>query len=239
MNRTFPTSPARLLHVTSALGSRRQAGRARRPLALLVIAAALVLSWGVWASAIAGGSAREAPSGSGMPYASDPRSGWRAGEVPRLYQTDPTWADNEYAGGTVAKNGCGPTCLSMVYVALTGRTDLGPAEMAAFSERSGYVKDGMTTWSLMTEGAGSLGLVAEELPAHEESVRAALRAGSPVICSVLPGDFTSTGHFIVLAGLADDGRVVVRDPNSAERTAQTWELGRVLGQCANLWAFSL
>lgn len=238
MNRTLPTSRTRL-HAIPALRPQYRAGRAHHPLALLVVAAALVLSWGIWASTAMGGSAGEAPSGSGMPYASDPRSDWRAGEVPRLYQTDPAWADNEYAGGTVAKNGCGPTCLSMVYVALTGRTDLGPAEMAAFSERGGYVKDGMTTWSLMTEGAGSLGLIAKELPAHEDVVRSALSSGSPVVCSVLPGDFTTTGHFIVLAGLADDGRVVVRDPNSVERTAQTWELGRVLGQCANLWAFSL
>ena len=55
---------------------------------------------------------------------------------------------------------------------------------------------------------------------------------------MLPGDFTSTGHFIVLAGLTEEGEVVVRDPNSAERTGRTWELDRVLAQCANLWSFS-
>ena len=69
-------------------------------------------------------------------------------------------------------------------------------------------------------------------------VRAALAAGKVVICSVRPGDFTTVGHFIVLAGLTDDGRVEVRDPNSTERSAQAWGLDRVLGQCANLWALS-
>ena len=161
------------------------------------------------------------------------------GEVPFLYQTDPQWASHPYAGGTVEKNGCGPTCLSMVYVALTGRGDLDPAAMADFSERSAYTTDGMTAWALMSAGATELGLTSEELPAAAAAVREALLAGRPVICSVGPGDFTTTGHFIVLSGLAEDGEVTVRDPNSAERSSHPWDLERVLGQCLNLWAFSV
>lgn len=125
----------------------------------------------------------------------------------------------------------------MAYVALTGKTDLDPARMAAFAENGGYTQDGMTTWTLMSEGAERLGLDSEELPADADAVRDALRSGKVVICSVRPGDFTTTGHFIVLAGLADDGKVEVRDPNSAERS-RAWDLGRVLDQCANLWALS-
>ena len=170
---------------------------------------------------------------------STPREDWRAGEVPYLYQTDPDWSQEPYAGGTSEKNGCGPTCLSMVYVALTGRTDRGPQEMAAFSELGGYTVDDMTAWALMTDGAAELGLTSEQLPASEGAVREALAAGSPVICSVGPGDFTSSGHFIVLAGVTSDDQVVVHDPNSQERSERTWDLEHVLGQCANLWAFSV
>lgn len=177
-------------------------------------------------------------TGSSVPYNSTPRAEWKAGEVPFLYQTDPQWSSHPYAGGTVEKNGCGPTCLSMAYVALTGRDDLDPAAMADFSERGGYTSDGMTAWALMTDGAAELGLSSEELSASAAAVREALLAGKPVICSVGPGDFTTTGHFIVLAGVAEDGGVIVHDPNSAERSARTWDLERVLGQCLNLWAFS-
>lgn len=174
----------------------------------------------------------------GLAPSSTPVSAWHAGEVPELYQIDPAWADEPYAGGTVGENGCGPTCLTMAYVALTGRTDMDPAAMAAFSEREGYTVDGMTAWALMTEGAQALGLASEELPADASQVRAALEAGSAVIASVRPGDFTTTGHFIVLAGLAEDGTVIVHDPNSAERTHTTWDIERVLGQASNLWALS-
>ena len=183
-------------------------------------------------------AAASAAHGTAQPANSTPRSQWRTGAVPFLYQTDPQWASHPYAGGTVEKNGCGPTCLSMVYVTLTGRDDLDPAAMADFSERGGYVSNGMTAWALMSDGAAELGLASEELPASEAAVREALLAGKPVICSVGPGDFTTTGHFIVLSGLTEDGEVVVHDPNSAERSARPWDLERVLGQCLNLWAFS-
>ena len=200
----------------------------------VLVAALAVALWFVMASTA--GSAGQA--GGSAPTSSTPRAKWRTGEVPFLYQTDPQWASHPYAGGNVEKNGCGPTCLSMVYVTLTGRDDLDPAAMADFSERGGYTTDGMTTWALMTDGAAELGLVSEELPASASAVRDALLAGRPVICSVGPGDFTTTGHFIVLTGLTEDGEVVVHDPNSAERSSHPWELERVLGQCLNLWAFS-
>ena len=215
----------------SKYGRRRRARRAPA-LALFAVAAT-----GLIALAAAALFAATAPSAHAEPATSTPRSEWRRGEVPHLYQTDPAWSAAPYAGGTVEKNGCGPTCLAMAYVALTGRTDLDPAQMAAFAERGGFAEGGMTPWALMTDGAAELGLASEELPADAGAVRDALLAGKVVICSVRPGDFTTTGHFIVLAGLTDDGEVEVRDPNSAERS-RAWDLDRVLGQCANLWALS-
>ncbi|MDO4429017.1 MAG: C39 family peptidase [Atopobiaceae bacterium] len=209
--------------------------RARRVPFVLGAVGALVVALAVVAWFVVASTAH----GTAQPAHSTPRSEWRTGEVPFLYQTDPQWAGRPYAGGTVEKNGCGPTCLSMVYVALTGRDDLDPAAMADFSERGGHTTDGMTAWALMSDGAAELGLASEELPASTAAVREALLAGKPVICSVGPGDFTTTGHFIVLSGLTEDGEVVVHDPNSAERSARPWDLERVLGQCLNLWAFSV
>ena len=213
--------------------------RARRlPLTLGIVGmmgALAVIAW-IAVASIASGTGH---TGDSVPAHSTPREDWRTGEVPYLYQTDPQWAGHPYAGGTIEKNGCGPTCLSMVYVALTGRDDLDPAAMADFSERCGYTTDGMTAWALMSNGAAELGLTSEELPASTAAVREALLTEKPVICSVGPGDFTTTGHFIVLASLTEDGEVVVHDPNSAERSSHPWDLERVLGQCLNLWAFSV
>lgn len=222
-------------YATRRYVNRRRREEARRA---VVLAVALVALVGTCAAALPLLSPRDVTAGS-SPAASTPRDEWREGTVPSLYQTDPEWAEAPYAGGTVAERGCGPTCLTMVYVALTGRADLSPADMCAFSEESGFAQDGMTAWALMTDGAALLGLASEELPASEGAVREALSAGRPIICSVRPGDFTTTGHFIVLERIDEDGRLVVHDPNSAERSSEAWDVGRVLGQCANLWAFSV
>lgn len=227
-----PVSTSRMRLAPARYRSRR---RARRTTILVVVALAAVGVM-VGLAAVSTGRAGTVAS-SGEVARSTPRSAWRRGTVPHLYQTDPEWASRPYAGGTIRERGCGPTALAMAYVALTGRDDLDPAAMADFSEQGGYAVDGMTAWALMTDGASQLSLTSEELPADAERVRAALAAGKVVICSVRPGDFTTTGHFIVLAGLTGDGGVEVRDPNSAERS-RAWDLDRVLGQCANLWALS-
>ncbi|WP_080797340.1 C39 family peptidase [Arabiibacter massiliensis] len=208
----------------------------------LIAALACVLVGGCWfaASTLGGLVAGAQEPGAGSPAApqSTPRDQWRAGEVPELYQRDPAWAQTSYAGDDFGETGCGPTCLAMAYVALTGRDDRGPADLAALSEQMGCATPDGTAWAFMTEGAAEVGLAAEELPADEGSIRRALAAGSPVVCSVGPGDFTTTGHFIVLAGVDKDGRLVVRDPNSPERTAKAWDFDVVIGQCRALWAYT-
>lgn len=179
------------------------------------------------------------PAGADEPQ-STPRHLWARGAAPFLYQTDPAWADAPYGGGTVATHGCGPTCLAMAYVQLTGKADRDPAAMAAFSEQAGYVDPaaGITSWTLMSEGAAQLGLASQELSPSADAVRAELRRGRPVICSLGPGDFTADGHFILLTGVDDQGRFIIRDPNSPERSQQAWDPARIFSQCLNLWSFT-
>ncbi len=202
---------------------------------------AAVASCGVFTALhTASEDARHALSASAsQPTISTPKDEWKRGAIPYLYQTDPAWAAAPYAGTDVLTAGCGPACMTMVYVGLTGKTDYDPASMAAFSEANGFVDSGMTAWLFMTQGAAMLGLHGEELPADENTLAAALREGRPVIASVRPGDFTTVGHFIVIAGIDDAGNLVIRDPNSPEHSAQTWNAQRILSQCANLWAFSV
>ena len=51
-----------------------------------------------------------------------------------------------------------------------------------------------------------------------------------------PGDFTTQGHFIVLVG-GEDGKIIVNDPNSKERSSLLWEYDTLAGQIKNLWVF--
>lgn len=160
------------------------------------------------------------------------------GVIPRLYQWDQRWGYGSYGDTIIALAGCGPTCLSMVLLGLTGDSQWDPARVSAFSEAQGYVSEAGTAWDLMTLGAQELGLSSQVLPLDEGRMTRELNAGHPIICSMRPGDFTDTGHFIVLVGY-EEGAFVVNDPNSIDNSERTWTYEEICGQIRNLWAFSL
>ena len=52
----------------------------------------------------------------------------------------------------------------------------------------------------------------------------ALQQGKLVIAIMSKGHFTSSGHFIVLRGVTEDGKILVADPASVKRSNQEWDL---------------
>ena len=180
----------------------------------------------------------KAPVALGYSFAfSTPRSQWSAGTMPHIYQIDPAWSELPYAGGTIRQNGCGPTCLTMVYIFKTGRTDMTPADMCALSEAGNYAPTGATEWSFMTSGAWRLGLNGTQLYNDRDSMAQALRSGAPVIAAVRPGTFTNVGHYIVLYGIDDADQIGVYDPNSPSRSARRWGVVEVLNEIEAMWAY--
>lgn len=180
----------------------------------------------------------KAPVALGYSFAfSTPRSQWSAGTMPHIYQIDPAWSELPYAGGTIRQNACGPTCLTMVYIFKTGRTDMTPADMCALSEAGNYAPTGATEWSFMTSGAWQLGLNGTQLYNDRDSMAQALRSGAPVIAAVRPGTFTNVGHYIVLYGIDDADQIGVYDPNSPSRSARRWGVVEVLNEIEAMWAY--
>lgn len=170
--------------------------------------------------------------------ASTPRDQWTRGQMPYLYQIDPQWSHETYSGGRMRLQGCGPTALCMVYIELTGATDMDPASMAQFATEHGYATEqNGSSWSLMTDGAAALGLTGKQLTPSESVLRAELEAGRPVICIMNPGHFTSSGHFIAIEKLDADGKAVVHDSNSWARSQKTWDLSTVCSEAASAWSF--
>ncbi len=159
------------------------------------------------------------------------------GQIPLFLQWDIRWGYEMYGGDYLALTGCGPTCLSMVAVGLTGNTAYDPLTVANFAEQNGYYCAGSGSyWSLISEGCGQFGLAAEELPLDETVIRSHLQGGDPIICAVGAGDFTTDGHFLVLTGVNADGTITLHDPNSRINSQKSWDLQRVMSQISNLWA---
>ncbi|MBQ1413740.1 MAG: C39 family peptidase [Clostridia bacterium] len=162
-----------------------------------------------------------------------------ASSVPLLMQWDERWGYETYGSGLLAMTGCGPTCLSMVTIYLTHDTSFHPGAAAAFSTAHGYaVKGNGTSWTLMSEGGPLLGMNVKEIPLDRDRLTEQLRQGHPVVCIMGPGDFTDTGHYIVMTGI-EKGKIRINDPNSCSNSRKLWEFDDIKGQIRNLWAFSV
>jgi hypothetical protein len=61
--------------------------------------------------------------------------------------------------------------------------------------------------------------------------------GMPIILAMGEGDFTSTGHYIVLTGWSGDA-FRVNDPNSLENSRKLWTYEELEHQIRNIWAIS-
>lgn len=160
----------------------------------------------------------------------------RNGKEPLFLQTDERWKDIPYGESVISESGCGPACLAMVIVALTGDTKILPPKVAKYSEKKGYyIKGSGTSWKLIREGCQDYGLYADELPLSVNRLYQTLDGGGKIICAMGPGDFTTEGHFIELYGYDETG-FRVHDPNSLERSRKSWQYSEIENQIKNLWA---
>jgi len=162
------------------------------------------------------------------------------GEIPLFLQWDSRWGYRLYGTNYMGNNGCGATALAMVYAGLTGKTDWNPYELAIYSIQNNlYLPNVGTKWVFMEEGGEYLGLTVDVIGEDLELALPALEAGKLLICKVGPGDFTSGGHFIVVTKLLEDNQVEVRDPNSRDKSAVTWDFDQIMEQTDYVWAYSV
>lgn len=164
---------------------------------------------------------------------------YEKGKIPLFVQWDKRWGYEKYGSNFIATNGCGPTALAMVAVGLTGNTDINPKVVADFSSENGYLVDGEgSSWNLMTEGAKEFGIKSRELPLSKSVILNTLEKGQPIIVSMGPGTFTTTGHYIVLTGVDSNDNIIINDSDSKERSKQTWDINVFMKETKNLWAFT-
>lgn len=156
--------------------------------------------------------------------------------VPLLFQWDERWGYTKYGNDMMGLTGCGPTCLSMVCLYLLDDPKYSPRYIADFAIENGYCVPGNgSSWTLISKGGVTLGLDVTELPLDKNRIIRNLQVGNPIICVMGPGDFTSSGHFIVMTGYVN-GKISVNDPNSPNRSEKLWDYEAIKDQIRNLWA---
>lgn len=159
------------------------------------------------------------------------------GVVPLLMQWDKRWGYESLGDSNIGLAGCGPTCFSMAYLYFTGDLEGNPREIAGYCEANGFYSSAGTNWDFWTYGAAQFGLDGQELPLDEKRMKSALDDGSLIVCSMRPGDFTETGHYILLRGYDENG-FFVNDPNRRSNSEKQWLYDILKGQIRNLWALS-
>lgn len=158
-------------------------------------------------------------------------------DYPLFLQWDARWGYAPYGDDNIGLSGCAPACLSMVIFSLTRNEEATPDAIAAFSTENGYYVEGTgTAWALMTDAAARYGVSVEELSLDEGLMKSRLDSGHMIICSMGPGDFTTTGHFIVLYGYNEEG-FLVNDPFSRRRSSKVWNFETIQYQIRNMWVY--
>ncbi len=158
------------------------------------------------------------------------------GEFVNYYQGD--YGNVSYGYGTsIANAGCGPTSMSMVLTYLTGET-VDPPTAAAYSLNHGHRVEGYgTSWHYFADISKQYGISCEQSDPSAQKLINDLSSGKTMIMSMAPGHFTKGGHFIVLRGLTSDGKVIVADPASRERSNMVWDVSTVVGESKQMWTF--
>lgn len=126
-------------------------------------------------------------------------------DMPEYYQND--YPDSLYGSGTVASGGCGVTSLAMVATYMTGHTYT-PDELARY-----FGSKAANNIDRLEYGSDKLGLVYEKSENFDETYQALAEGKIAIALMGKKSLFTNSQHFIVLAGLTEDGGILVKDPN--------------------------
>ena len=161
------------------------------------------------------------------------------GTYPVLYDWDSRWGYIDYADGALGVTGSGPTTLAMAYMGLTGKTDQTPATIANTITDAGANsgESGMKT-DFFENGISRVGLASVAYSSTEDDLYTAISNGTPVAALLKANTLTSSAHWVLITGYAEDDSLIVYDPTSATASSHTWDAGTIAASSDSLFALS-
>ena len=146
-----------------------------------------------------------------------------------------------YRYDSIQNDGCCPTSFAMIATYLLGYDVLPTEVIEAFYP---YCYDSGTDVSgnCFPDVASQYGLESKCLDLNDsDAIREELEKGNPIILNVGEGEFTSSGHFIVVLGFDEYGRVIVADPYSVYNSTKTYDFDELFNQAKRVesavWSF--
>lgn len=167
-------------------------------------------------------------------------------------QTDPRWKNHDYSAKgenkTIGSSGCGPTAAAMVIATLQDK-NVTPVTTSQWSMAHAYkaLNQGtyytyfvpqMSVYGIACKRLNTSNLYGKSSSAAHTEAMNALKNGDWVIACMGKGNWTSSGHFILLYGY-ENGYVYINDPAStkATRVKNTWAL--FASQVKYMWTISV
>lgn len=153
-------------------------------------------------------------------------------DVVYFSQYDSRWGGLMYGKtNTIAGAGCGPSSLAICISTLTNKT-VTPPEVCVWSVKTGHRCEGSGSYhSLIPDGAAHWGVPCRGIGQSKKQLVQALQNGKLVIAIMSQGHFTRGGHFIVLRGITSQGKIMVADCASYERSQKEWDINIFLNEC--------
>lgn len=145
-------------------------------------------------------------------------------EVVYYNQGEEPWASLSYGSSNIRAAGCGPTALAIVISTLKGE-NITPEMTAGYAMSKGlYVSGKGTSHAFPSMAARNWGLEVERVKREQmDYVVRQLKEGklAVVICAenTISG---SSGHFIILTGITQEGYIAIADPGSRRRTGNLY-----------------
>ena len=131
---------------------------------------------------------------------------------------------------SVKTSGCGAVALACVAQYITGSTKYDPQSLFEWANEHDFYNGNGLSHTALREMAALYRLKAE-WTSDEKQVLNSFKRRHPVIAHVGHGTFsTGTGHYIVLVGLNEDGKVVIHDPGSRKRSGNAYDLDFIVNQ---------
>ena len=107
-----------------------------------------------------------------------------------------------------------------------------PPEVCEWSVKTGHRCEGSGSYhSLIPDGAAHWGVPCRGIGQSKKQLIQALQGGKLVIAIMSRGHFTRGGHFIVLRGITSQGKILVADCASYERSQKEWDINIFLNEC--------
>ncbi len=157
------------------------------------------------------------------------------------FQTDAEWKNIPYASNTVGSSGCGVTSLATVISTLTGDNSITPATVVKEISDNGIAPTTVSTTAFSA--------IPEKHSLHTKTIfnMAQFQAGLDeikasggtklMIMNVRPGYWTTVGHYFVVRGYAEDGKVQVHDVGESTarhpKTDKTYDVSFMTGSETN------